>query len=104
MPPKRSPAVWESAELELRLIRSGKSYFLKGYDAGGQRIDRKLPLAVTSETILTLVAVSHEDAKSVFDALERHRGLHRMNPCFAAGAGAERTRLLAVFRMCTKRR
>lgn len=85
MPPKRAPAVWESAELELRLIRSGKSYYLKGYDASGQRIDHKLPQHTSSDTIEGLIAVSHEDAMSVMLALERHRsGVHTCTESISA--------------------
>lgn len=73
MGPKRAPPVWESAEHELRVIRSGKCYHLKGSDASGAPIDHRLPSDVSVDHICTRVTVSRGEAEELLAAVERHR-------------------------------
>ena len=73
MPPARTPSLWEHATLELRVIPSGKKYFIKGRDGAGKLIDCKVSHQVESVDILiSKVDIGLEDANAMVAAIRSH--------------------------------
>ena len=74
MPPARAPSLWEHAELDLRLYRSGHYFYVSGHD-GSKRIQEKLTRLASSETILLKLVISDNDAADIVAAINRGLGM-----------------------------
>ena len=74
---KRSPSVWESAELELRVIQSfhhGEAwYYLKGGEGFGKKISHKLHVGTVVADVRDWVSVGRKEAEEMLAEVERHR-------------------------------
>ena len=74
MPPAWASPLWEHAELELRLGRSGKYFYVSGHDSA-KRIHEKFTENASREKILSKVDVSESNAAAIVVAINHALGV-----------------------------